>query len=73
MVACTCAMSMLGSKNESGLDEDAGCAVVDSTAAGTRPLALVEETVGAVGTWIRYTVSKSADQTNKARFLLLIP
>ena len=51
LVACTCAMRMLGSKKESGLDEDGGCAVVDS--AVTRPLALVEETVGTVGTYVR--------------------
>ena len=40
-------MSILGSKN--GFSEDAGCAGVVLSAT-TRPLALVEEAVGAVGT-----------------------
>ena len=45
-------MRMLGSKKESGLEDDAGSGVVASTVdEGTRPLALVEEAVGTVGTF----------------------
>ena len=47
-------MRMLGSKKESGLEDDAGSGVVASTVdEGTRPLALVEEAVGTVGTFGR--------------------
>ena len=46
-------MRMLGSKKESGLEDDAGSGVVASTVdEGTRPLALVEETVGTVGIFV---------------------
>ena len=47
-------MRMLGSKNEPGLEEEAGSGVVAATVdEGTRPLALVEEAVGTVGTFGR--------------------